>query len=75
MEEKVKGGHKANDAQKEKIAAKSKLKTELEEHNSQAGLYLEGKRKLAKEQKKELDEARRQAVKTVVQVTCLSTIL
>lgn len=66
---------KPNDAQKEKVATKPKVKAEYDEVKAQAQAYLEQKKKDAKDVQKKLDAAKKQAVRTVASAMSLSTIL
>ena len=66
---------KANDAQKEKAATRTKVQAEYDEVRAQAFAYLEQKKKDAKDNQRKLDAAKKQAVRTVASVMSLSTIL
>ena len=41
LEDKIKGGHKANDAQKEKLASRVKVEAEYNDLRSQASAYFD----------------------------------
>lgn len=76
LEEKMKDkSYVAKDAQKEKVASKSKLEAEIAEIMTSVGSYIDQKRQLEKKQKKEMDAAKRQAVRAIASMLCLQTIL
>lgn len=65
----------ANEAQREKLASKAKLEAELNEVRGQAVMYLEAKKDQEKKQKKEMEKAKKQAVRLVASIMSMSTVL
>ena len=57
------------------MASKGRVEAEYSDVRAQAGAYLDQKRQQEKRLKKDLDTAKRQAVRTVANVIALSTIL
>jgi hypothetical protein len=66
---------KPNDAQKEKVASKDKLDAEYAEMRVQTSAYLEAKRAQEKAKKKEVEKLKKDTVKNVAQMICLSTVV
>lgn len=66
---------KADDAQKEKVASKGRVEAEYTELRAHAVAYCEQKKKQEKQGEKDLANAKKQAVRTVAQVMCLSAVL
>lgn len=66
---------KPNDAQKAKVASKANLDAEYAETRSQTSSYLEAKKGQEKSKKKELEKAKKDAVRNVAQIISLSTVV